>query len=104
ALDLARRWDTLPERFPVHWGFDGQPNGWATRSLGGVDGAILIGAAVCAVGSAPGARHAGGAALGRVRGCDPDRLAELAPWGAAVVPLALGRDRSAGRDPGGPVR
>ena len=41
AAYLQAQWDILPERFPVHWGVDGQPNGWATRSFGGVYGPLL---------------------------------------------------------------
>jgi len=48
AGHLAARWETIPARFPIHWGFDGQPNGWSTRSLGGVFGPLLLGAAICA--------------------------------------------------------
>jgi uncharacterized membrane protein len=49
ALYLAANWQRIPERFPVHWGYDGQPNGWSTRSFGGVYGPLLIGFCVCAV-------------------------------------------------------
>ena len=35
AFYLQAHWYQLPERFPVHWGADGQPNGWATRSFSG---------------------------------------------------------------------
>ena len=47
ALYLAANWGRIPERFPVHWGYDGQPNGWSTRSIGGVYGPLLIGLTVC---------------------------------------------------------
>lgn len=46
ALYLRSRWAELPERFPIHWGFDGRPNGWANRSPAGVFGPLLIAAAV----------------------------------------------------------
>jgi Family of unknown function (DUF5808)/Protein of unknown function (DUF1648) len=46
ALYLRSRWAQLPERFPIHWGFDGQPNGWANRSPAGVFGPLLIAAVV----------------------------------------------------------
>jgi uncharacterized membrane protein len=48
ALYLRWRWASLPERFPIHWGFDGRPNGWATRSVAGVYGPLLIAAVVAA--------------------------------------------------------
>ena len=47
ALYLAANWQSIPERFAVHWGYDGRPNGWSTRSIGGVYGPLLIGFAVC---------------------------------------------------------
>jgi uncharacterized membrane protein len=44
AFYLQSHWSQLPERFPVHWGVDGQPNGFATRSFEGVYGPILLAA------------------------------------------------------------
>jgi len=48
ALYLRSRWDELPERFPIHWGFDGRPNGWANRNPAGVFGPLLVAAVVAA--------------------------------------------------------
>jgi len=48
ALYLRSRWAVLPERFPVHWGFDGRPNGWATRSFAGVFGPLILAAVIAA--------------------------------------------------------
>jgi len=48
ALWLQFHWQQIPERFPVHWGIDGKPNGWATRSFSGVYGPLLVAASVCA--------------------------------------------------------
>jgi len=42
ATLLALRWQTIPERFPVHWGLDGQPNGWTDRSFGSIFGPLLF--------------------------------------------------------------
>jgi uncharacterized membrane protein len=47
ALYLRLHWHDIPERFPIHWGLDGQPNGWAARTPGGVYGPLLIAAATC---------------------------------------------------------
>lgn len=47
AVYLQRNWQRIPERFPVHWGINGEPNGWSTRSLGGVYGMLLIGLLAC---------------------------------------------------------
>jgi uncharacterized membrane protein len=44
AFYLQAHWYQLPERFPVHWGGNGQPNGWATRSFQGVYGPLLLAA------------------------------------------------------------
>jgi hypothetical protein len=48
ALYLRSRWAELPERFPIHWGFDGRPNGWANRNPAGVFGPLIIAAVVAA--------------------------------------------------------
>lgn len=48
ALWLQFHWQQIPERFPVHWGIDGKPNGWATRSFSGVYGPLMVAASVCA--------------------------------------------------------
>lgn len=45
---LNAHWDEIPERFPVHWGLDGQPNGWSTRTPMGVYGSLLLGAVIMA--------------------------------------------------------
>ncbi len=42
AALLKLRWQTIPDRFPIHWGLDGQPNGWANRSLGSTFGPLLL--------------------------------------------------------------
>jgi uncharacterized membrane protein len=46
ALYLHLHWDQIPARFPIHWGADGAPNGWSTRSFAGVYGPLLLGAIV----------------------------------------------------------
>ncbi|HEV3253939.1 MAG TPA: DUF5808 domain-containing protein [Candidatus Acidoferrales bacterium] len=47
CLYLYARWESLPVRFPVHWGIDGKPNRWASRSFLGVYGAMLTGFVIC---------------------------------------------------------
>ncbi|MGB9454757.1 MAG: DUF5808 domain-containing protein [Bryobacteraceae bacterium] len=42
ALYLEAHWDRIPARFPIHWGANGQPNGWAHRTAGGVYGPLLF--------------------------------------------------------------
>jgi uncharacterized membrane protein len=46
ALWLRLHWDTIPDRFPIHWGINGQPNGWATRSIQGVYAPLEIAAVI----------------------------------------------------------
>jgi len=46
AVYLQLHWSQLPERFPVHWGADGQPNRWSSREPLTVFAPILIGAAM----------------------------------------------------------
>lgn len=41
ALYLRANWAQIPDRFPVHWGLDGQPNRWATRTPTGVYGVLI---------------------------------------------------------------
>ncbi|MHB8301654.1 MAG: DUF5808 domain-containing protein [Acidobacteriaceae bacterium] len=42
ALYLALHWQHIPAVFPIHWGFNGQPNGWMHRTFMGVFGGILF--------------------------------------------------------------
>jgi uncharacterized membrane protein len=44
---IGAHWNEIPARFPIHWGFDNKPNGWATRSVAGVYTPLAISAAVC---------------------------------------------------------
>jgi uncharacterized membrane protein len=48
AYYLYANWAKIPEQTPVHWGLDGQPNGWMSRSVHGVDGPLIFGAELCA--------------------------------------------------------
>lgn len=47
ALYLNRHWAEIPARFPIHWGLNGQPNGWASRTPPGVYGPLAEGALMC---------------------------------------------------------
>ena len=42
AIYLHLHWEQIPDRFPVHWGLDGQPNGWSVRTPAGVYGPLLL--------------------------------------------------------------
>jgi len=44
ALYLRARWNEIPERFPVHWGMHGKPDGWACRSVNSVGGPLIFAA------------------------------------------------------------
>ncbi len=48
AVYLYLNWASIPMRFPVHWGFDGQPDRWNARTTRGVYGPIVFGAELCA--------------------------------------------------------
>ena len=43
AIILLLNWDAIPQRFVVHWGISGQPNGWITKTLFNVLRPGLIG-------------------------------------------------------------
>ena len=36
-------WGDVPQRWTVHWSLDGQPDGWATRSVAAAVGPLIIG-------------------------------------------------------------
>lgn len=42
AALLGSRWQSLPARFPIHWGFSGQPDGWSKRSPASVFGVLAF--------------------------------------------------------------
>jgi uncharacterized membrane protein len=46
---LALRWQEIPDRFPVHWNIDFQPDRWAARSFGSVFAQPLLGVVMCAL-------------------------------------------------------
>jgi uncharacterized membrane protein len=48
AIYLHLHWDQIPDRFPVHWGIDGRPNGWSVRTPMGVYGPLILGASILA--------------------------------------------------------
>lgn len=43
---LLANWSSIPDRFPIHWDFNGTANGWSDRSAAGVFGPVLIALAV----------------------------------------------------------
>jgi uncharacterized membrane protein len=45
---LHYHWDEIPARFPVHWGIDGRPNGWSSRTTMGVYAPSVFGALISA--------------------------------------------------------
>jgi uncharacterized membrane protein len=49
AAYLRSNWDRIPERFPTHWGINGQPDGWTQRTFGGVYGSLILGAQIVAL-------------------------------------------------------
>jgi len=49
AIYLQLRWADLPAQFPVHWGFDGSPDRWTSRSLTGVYGGLVSAMVLCLI-------------------------------------------------------
>jgi len=47
AAFLYGSWDRIPAEFPVHWGANGQPNRWQSRSVHGVYGPLFFAAELC---------------------------------------------------------
>jgi uncharacterized membrane protein len=46
SLYVRAHWAEIPERFPIHWGIDGKPNGWSARTVLGVFGPLLLAFAI----------------------------------------------------------
>lgn len=46
AVYIALHWQQIPDRFPVHWGMNGKPDGWSYRSVTDVYGPLAIGFAI----------------------------------------------------------
>jgi uncharacterized membrane protein len=53
AAYIQAHWNHIPDRFPVHWGMNGMPNGWSGRTPLGVYGPLLFGAALVIAISVP---------------------------------------------------
>jgi uncharacterized membrane protein len=49
GLYVSAHWNEIPDRFPVHWGINGMPNGWSTRTPVGVYGPLFCGAGLLAL-------------------------------------------------------
>jgi uncharacterized membrane protein len=49
AAFLRAHWDEIPPRFAVHWGWNGQPNRWVSRTPHEVYGPLWFGAAMLAM-------------------------------------------------------
>ena len=49
AAVLWLNWDRLPDRFPVHWGIQGKPDRWASKTFGSVFLVLIIGVGVASV-------------------------------------------------------
>ena len=48
AAFLYSNWESIPLRFPRHWGLNGQPDAWSARTVQGVFGPLVFGAENCA--------------------------------------------------------
>ena len=52
AAYLTMRWDSIPPRWIIHWGPRGDPNGWATKTIVGVYGLLVLPVALLAINEA----------------------------------------------------
>jgi uncharacterized membrane protein len=52
AAYLTMRWDAIPARWVIHWGPRGEPNGWATKTLPGVYGLLVLPVALIVINEA----------------------------------------------------
>ena len=44
GMYLSAHWADIPQRFPIHFDLNGNPNGWSTKGVKGVFGILLFGA------------------------------------------------------------
>jgi uncharacterized membrane protein len=49
AVYVGLHWEDVPARFPTHWNLAGKPDGWTTKSVGGVFRGLSIGVVFCAM-------------------------------------------------------
>jgi uncharacterized membrane protein len=49
AIVLWLKWNSIPDRWPVHWGFDGRPNGWSNKNPLGVFLPFAAGMLICGI-------------------------------------------------------
>ncbi|MDN6511056.1 MAG: DUF1648 domain-containing protein, partial [Corynebacterium sp.] len=47
ALALVASYGSLPDPMPTHWGFTGEPDAWAPKSMGTLLVNILLGPLLC---------------------------------------------------------
>jgi uncharacterized membrane protein len=108
AAWLYLNWDSIPARFPVHYGADGVPDRWTDRTARGVYGPLFFGAAISAwllimsVAGWFGSRRSrfrsimlgGGIAIGYMMGflfalIALQPLLRIPVWGIALFPMAV---------------
>ena len=49
AAYVGVHWDDVPPRFPTHWNLAGKPDGWTSKSVGGVFRGFSLGLVACAM-------------------------------------------------------
>jgi uncharacterized membrane protein len=75
AIFLALKWNSIPDRWPIHWGIKGQPDGWANKTLFGAFFPFAAGALICV--------FLEGLAL--IVGATADTRTRLSPEAAATI-------------------
>lgn len=87
AVVLALRWDAIPPSWVIHWGANGQPDGWASKTVLGVFGPLMFGAVLLGVVSATAAftRSRASVASGEHMGAAIFRLVQTFAIGMATI-------------------
>jgi len=49
AVYVGLHWSAVPARFPTHWNLAGKPDGWTTKTVGGVFRGVLLGFFICSM-------------------------------------------------------
>jgi uncharacterized membrane protein len=92
ATYLRARWDSIPARWVIHWGPRGEPNGWATRTMPGVFGLLVLAAILIVVNEAvAGIRRTGSAVDESMRTATVDFM-RIVMFGVTITMALLSVD------------
>jgi uncharacterized membrane protein len=93
ATYLRARWDSIPARWVIHWGPRGEPNGWATKTMPGVFGLLVLAAILIVVNEGVAVIRRGSSAVAseRMRAATLDFM-RIAMFGVTVTMALLAVD------------